>query len=166
MKDNTSFQTKQRSASREIQTAAREARALISRRKFTYAAFMLMLLAAAAYAGSTHVASTPSSTHRPVPTQTALEPKQTALGQSAEVNTSVTSDSSTDAISTNSTSVTVNGTNIPVPDNGSAQTTVGDNGGTTSVNVSHSSSGGASYNYSSLDVNVQTNSNSQEGGNE
>ena len=62
----------------------------------------------------------------------------------------------------NSTKVTVNGQNIPIPENGSVSQTINSNGSTTTVNVDNrsSSSGtvGSSTNRSSSSVNVRVQS--------
>ncbi|MGI0134409.1 MAG: hypothetical protein ACREBW_05575, partial [Candidatus Micrarchaeaceae archaeon] len=78
-----------------------------------------------------------------------------AVGATAQ--STVTSTVSSSGTGQPNTSVTVNGQQIPVPDNGSVNRTISDASGTTTVQVNSDSSNSSS-------VNVQVNSTSSSGG--
>jgi len=149
------------------QVAAREATELLRRRRISYAALALTLAAGSLYLSGIRpvlvTGSQPpkSTTDDRSPAQNQVEPLQAMTGQS-DANPGGASSQGSSNQQQSSTSVTVNGTDIPVPANGEIHKTVTNSGGTTSVSVSHDSSGDSSY--SSLDVQVFSHSTaSQEG---
>lgn len=150
---------------------AREAAELLRRRKVSYAVLALTLTAGSLYLSGVRPSLAPSGGPAPAPARDASsahtnqpELLQTVTGQSASQSDSTSSEGTSGTSSSQShTSVTVNGTDIPVPSNGEVHTTMTNNGGTTSVSVSHNSSGDNSY--SSLDVQVSSQGTASEEGN-
>lgn len=149
---------------------AQEAVALLRRRKFSYAALALTLTAGSLYlVGSRpnfmtsggQVAGPSIDSRSTGPSQAA--PLQAAAGQSSPPADGSAPAQSSAGSSQSHTSVTVNGTDIPVPDNGEVNTTVPSDGGSASVSVSHSSSGDSSY--SSLNVQISSQSTASGEGN-
>lgn len=123
--------------------------------------FMISRLTQASPAGSTSNNSQVMKTSGSLNTQTSQTtvnddssaPAEEFLNESPGQASSQTS---------NNTKVTVNGQNIPIPENGSVNQTINNNGSTTTVNVDNrsSSSGtvGSSTNRSSSSVNVRVQS--------
>lgn len=149
----------------------REAAELLRRRKLSYAVLALTLTAGSLYFSGVRPALATSGGPAPAPasdegrTRT-NQPQllQTVTGQSADNASSDNNTSSQGSASNQShTSVTVNGTDIPVPPNGEAHTTMTNDGSTTSVSVTHNSSGDNSY--SSLNVQVSSQGTASEEGN-
>jgi hypothetical protein len=79
-----------------------------------------------------------------------LAPAEDSLDSAAAEQTLNTSNTSS--------SLTVNGQDIPLPQNGQVNQTLSDGGTTTTVNASSSSSGGGNTNHSSLNINVHSRS--------
>lgn len=148
---------------------AQEAVGLLRRRKLSYAALALTLTAGSLYFSGVRPALITSGGHTPAPAtddrstgHSHPQPLQAVTGQSAGQSAS-NSDAQGGTTQQSHASVTVNGTDIPVPADGEVHTTMTNDGGTTSVSVSHNSSGDNSY--SSLDVQVFSQSTASEGGN-
>lgn len=148
---------------------AHESIELIRRRGLSYAALALTLTAGSLYlSGARPVLVTGGSQ---VPKSTAddrtlvhnqSEPLQSITGQNDTNQGSAASQGKTNEQQSR-TSVSVNGTNIPVPANGEVNKTMTNGDGTTSISVSHDSSGGSSY--SSLNVQVYSQNSASEEGN-
>lgn len=148
---------------------AGEALELLRRRKLSYAALALILTAGSLYVSGIRPTLVTSEGQAPGPSADdrntspkQLEPLQTVTGQGTDKSGGTSSQDSTARQQTH-TSVTVNGTDIPVPANGEVHTTLNNDGSTTSVSVSHDSSSGSSY--SSLDVQVFSQDSAGEEGN-
>lgn len=135
----------------------REAIELLRRRGLSYAALALTLTAGSLYLSGvrpvlvTGGQAPKSTTDDRSLAHNQVKPLQAATGQSDANPDQVPPQDSTNEQQSH-TSVTVNGTDIPVPVNGEVHKTVASGDGTTSISVSHNSSGGSSY--SSLDVQV------------
>ena len=148
---------------------AHEAIDLLRRRGLSYAALALTLAAGSLYlSGIRPVLVTggspapKSTTGDRSPAHSQATPLQSVVGQNGASQDSASSQDSANEQQSR-TSVTVNGTNIPVPANGEVHKTMASGDGTTSVSVSHDSSGDNSY--SSLDVQVFSHSSASEEGN-
>lgn len=155
-------------AIRYAHTIAIEAAELFRRRKFSYAALAVTLTAGSLYISGVRPVLAQNAGQFPMPTtderdnSSQVVPLQTVTGQDPnQTNRSV---SSPDVTTTSGlhTTVTVNGTDVPVPATGETHTTMTSNNGTTSISVSHDSSGD---NSSSLDVQVFSQSTASQEGN-
>ena len=139
-----------------------EAVALLRRRKFSYAACALALAAGSVYIGGMQSAANPG------PISPNADGQSGNLVRGKQVLQPVVPDQITALPhqdpapeppaqpAQSHTSVTVNGRDIPVPDNGAVHTTVTDNGSTTSISVSHDSSGDNTYSSLHVDVSSQS----------
>ena len=150
------------------QFVAAEAASLLRRRKLSYAVLAVMLAAGSVYISSLQPVAAPDnnpSSHRDnkagALTQDSIAPPE-AMQQPGSNNPSAQHDASNSSIQSE-TSVTVNGEDIPIPQNGELHRVTTGDGNTTSVSISHNASGDNSY--SSLHVDVSSQSTAGQEGN-
>lgn len=161
MQDGIRLPLSQTTISHYMSVVLREARDLFHRRKVSY-----LVLAIALTVGAVYVASTayPMVTDKGAPSSSSSgsshSTNQGGDNMSSDTNQSSGGQSATSGNASNSatvqSTVTVNGQNIDVPDNGSVHTTVPGSSGQTSVDITHQSSDGGSS--SSLNVHVESQS--------
>jgi hypothetical protein len=153
-----------------LHVVSREAVELLRRRKFSYTILALTLTTGWLYmngvvpalvtsAGQANGAPNNSSSADPGQNQ----PLQAVTGQDGtQPNESIPA-SGGSSQQQSSTSVTVNGNDIPVPANGEVHKTVTNDGGTTSISVSHDST--ADNSSSSLNVQISSQGTASQEGN-
>lgn len=146
-----------------LPAVAREARELFHRRKVSYA-----LLAVAVTAGSVYVGASghplPAQQGRPTSSGSTQSESGTPTTSSVQSSAGTSNDASgqtppadstspgSSSSSSTDTTVTVNGQQIDVPENGSVHASVPNDSGSSSVDITHTSSGDSN---SSISVHVQ-----------
>lgn len=170
MRDGTRLLLPQTTISHYASIILGEARNLFHRRKVSYLVLAFTLTAGAVYVAST---AYPMVTDKGTPSSSTAGTSYSAQNgtnqgggymsrgtyQSSSNQSAISGDASNST--TMQSTVTVNGQNIDVPENGSIHTTVPGNSGQTSVDITHQSSAGGSS--SSLNVHVESQSSSGEG---